>query len=804
MKIRTLRTYRFMRSNFFDLLICIAIALVLVLLSSGAAFAQHVGINNPTPHTKALLDVTSTEKGVLITRMSAAQRIAMFPVADPTAKGMLVYQTDAQEGFHYYDGAQWIFLDPAGATAPAPAGWALEGNAGTDPANDFVGTTDARPVVLRTANTERMRVGETGNVGIGTNAPASRLQVRRGDPGYAPNNNSALTVEGTGATYASILSNTGETGLLFGVNNDAQHGGLIYNPAFQAGSLMFRTGGNNTRMTVAGNGSVTVGNNMAWPDYRFSVVSPNANSAAMAIRNMDNTGISGAHYFGSGGTLAGLTGWMNGGVPLAPGTLAHGTITNTPATFVTNSAERMRITANGDVGIGITNPTHRLQVQDDRQDAVGRFRNLNANGWSGVQFDAATGAGRAHIGYGNATSGALANVGYAGTTSNHPFVFTTVDVERMRIQPNGHVGVGTQTPTARLDISLNSTIAQPQLRLSEIGDDFARIAFSNDQTAKFWQIAGLPHENDDIMALNFFHSSGVNLMSLRGNGNLGIGTVNPAHGLHVLRTTDNATLGLRNLNDNAVGGVNYYGSGGTLGGVTGWSNNGNAIAPGSLLHGTFTNTPLTFISNNTERMRILANGRVGIGTSTPAGQVEVSSNSGAGTGQVVLTETELDHARLGMRNTTTTKFWELTALAHATDASANFNVYHSVAGNLLTVRGNGNVGIGAPNPTTKLEVNGFTKLGSDAPAVRMKKFVINVPATADNSISVPHGIDQTKVIGIQATLDNGGVYIPMGTALAGFSFNCFVSGANVIVSTPSTGSANTLGRPVRILITYEE
>jgi hypothetical protein len=37
-KLRTLRTARFIKSNYFDLLICIAIALVLVLLSSGATF----------------------------------------------------------------------------------------------------------------------------------------------------------------------------------------------------------------------------------------------------------------------------------------------------------------------------------------------------------------------------------------------------------------------------------------------------------------------------------------------------------------------------------------------------------------------------------------------------------------------------------------------------------------------------------------------------------------------------------------------------------------------------------------------
>lgn len=701
--------HRLLRSGLLDLLLCIALAIVLVLLSSGAAFGQNVGINTPTPHDKALLDMASSDKGVLVPRMTVAQRTAIFPAPDATAKGMLIYQTDAQEGFHYYDGAQWIFLDPAGATVPAPPGWALEGNAGTDPANDFVGTTDARPVVIRTANAERMRVEETGNVGIGTTTPVHGLHVVR-----------------------------------------------------------------------------TVDN------------------ATLGLRNLNNNAVGGVNYYGSGGTLAGVTGWSNGGYTIAPGSLLHGTLTASPATFITSGNERMRIAANGMVGIGTNNPAYKLDLWDDIAGPSMRIRNVNNAGWSGIHMESAGGAGRAHFGFGNAAAPVLAAVGYAGTTSNHPFVFTTVDVERMRIQPNGHVGVGTQAPTARLDISLNSTIAQPQLRLSEVGDDFARIAFNNDQTAKFWQIAGLPHENDDIMALNFFHGSGVNLMSLRGNGNLGIGTVNPAHGLHVLRTTDNATLGLRNLNDNAVGGVNYYGSGGTLGGVTGWSNNGNAIAPGSLLHGTFTNTPLTFISNSTERMRILANGRVGVGTATPAGQLEVASNSGVGSGQIVLTETELDHVRLGMRNTVAPQFFEITALAHPTDALSNFNVYHSTNGNLLTVRGSGNVGIGAPNPTTKLEVNGYTKLGSDAPAVRMKKLTGTTPATTGSTVSLPHGLDPAKIIGVQALMMNGTLGFTQGNTVGGYNFDCYVDGANIRLSLPSTGANLSVNRTVRILITYEE
>ena len=59
-----------------------------------------------SPNTSAVLDLTSTTKGILIPRMTAAQRTA---IATP-ATGLLVYQTNAPAGFYYYDGTAWLLL----------------------------------------------------------------------------------------------------------------------------------------------------------------------------------------------------------------------------------------------------------------------------------------------------------------------------------------------------------------------------------------------------------------------------------------------------------------------------------------------------------------------------------------------------------------------------------------------------------------------------------------------------------------------------------------------------------------------
>ena len=67
------------------------------------------------------------------------------------------------------------WLDPS--ALGGAAGWAPTGNSGMNPAVNFLGTTDAQPLVIRTNNIERMRVTATGNVGIGTTSPTARLEV---------------------------------------------------------------------------------------------------------------------------------------------------------------------------------------------------------------------------------------------------------------------------------------------------------------------------------------------------------------------------------------------------------------------------------------------------------------------------------------------------------------------------------------------------------------------------------------------------------------------------------------------------
>jgi len=92
------------------------ITLGLVLFGALAANAQNVGINTSTPDVSAALDVKSTTQGLLIPRMTKAQREAINMVGGVStpATGLMVYQIDNGPGFYFYNGTAWTTLSTGG------------------------------------------------------------------------------------------------------------------------------------------------------------------------------------------------------------------------------------------------------------------------------------------------------------------------------------------------------------------------------------------------------------------------------------------------------------------------------------------------------------------------------------------------------------------------------------------------------------------------------------------------------------------------------------------------------------------
>ena len=54
-----------------------------------------------------------------------------------------------------------------------PIAWALTGNSGTDPSNQYLGTNDAKDMVIKTNSQERMRITSNGRIGVNTSNPAN-------------------------------------------------------------------------------------------------------------------------------------------------------------------------------------------------------------------------------------------------------------------------------------------------------------------------------------------------------------------------------------------------------------------------------------------------------------------------------------------------------------------------------------------------------------------------------------------------------------------------------------------------------
>lgn len=151
-------------------------------------FSQ-VGIGTTTPNSSSLLDITDTTKGFLIPRMTLVQRNA---IATP-ATGLLIYQTDNSAGFYYFNGTIWVSL--------SSSSWSLIGNSGTNSTTNKVGTTDNQDFVLVTNNTEKLRVNATGNVGIGTTTPSTKLHLNTPTSySYTQNFNSLSTGNLTSVT----------------------------------------------------------------------------------------------------------------------------------------------------------------------------------------------------------------------------------------------------------------------------------------------------------------------------------------------------------------------------------------------------------------------------------------------------------------------------------------------------------------------------------------------------------------------------------------------------------------------------
>ncbi len=107
----------------------------------------------------------------------------------------------------------------------------------------------------------------------------------------------------------------------------------------------------------------------------------------------------------------------------------------------------------------------------------------------------------------------------------------------------------------------------------------------------------------------------------------------------------------------------------------------------------------------------------------------------------------------------------------------------------------------------RLTVNGFTKLGSVAPAIKMKKLTGTTGVAEGNSINIVHGFgDISKILGFHVLVStaSGNRVPPAFASVAEHEYDSFINATNVLVTLTATNSGSLLSRAITVLITYEE
>ncbi|MGB0870121.1 MAG: hypothetical protein ACPGSD_11050 [Flavobacteriales bacterium] len=133
---------------------------------------SQIGVGTTNPNASSILDVESTDKGILIPRIALTGDNDQTTINNP-AVSLLVYNTATvtggnavQEGFYYWNGTIWVSITPAVDESK----WEHVSGVGTKLKTKSDNTT------VR-SNDENIFVADNGNLGIGTAAPLGKIQA---------------------------------------------------------------------------------------------------------------------------------------------------------------------------------------------------------------------------------------------------------------------------------------------------------------------------------------------------------------------------------------------------------------------------------------------------------------------------------------------------------------------------------------------------------------------------------------------------------------------------------------------------
>ena len=716
-----------------------------------------VGIGTTSPHASAALEIETTNKGFLAPRVALTSNSDVATIASP-ATGLMIYNTATAgtspnavvPGYYYYSGSKWERLITTTPDATIEFNTANP-NTGTP---TFTPNTPSSADYIYVSSVDASQWFWNGSAYVTYVAPSSTPFYIAGTTNDAGNNKTAA-IERTGSIQSSGGSiKSGKTNYIFEMNANNSSGPVLDLGTSLDAQAFWRIGAyggiNNfdtktrdlnffssakSNILYLKNNTGNVGIGTITPTNTLDVIGGvnikatagasgtgygleiNTSSNAPRIDWVSNSNYIG--QFSSNNTDFFLRNSLDntGNIRFFTKTAGTGT-------------ERLTILNNGNIGINTTNPVSTLSntsLQIQGTNVTGAINNgLN---WS----SAGTGFAGAFYSQSNPGNGLLVKVSGTASTNNAFEVSTGTQIgiatPLFNVLGNGNVGVGTSSPASKLDVSAGVTTANSIVNATGSINDYLQFKIQNTSTGTQAQ-------------------SGYSATANNGSA-----------------TTGFAWLGINNSNFNFptsynIGGANdvsFIGSGQDL-------YVANANNTKSIIFSTGKATTPFF----NEQMRILNNGNVGIGNSSPSAKLVVQGVVGTGVMKLIAPSVSAgDNWWIGFGHGST-----------STDANDRARIGAEIiaggAGRLFFTTGptgtqtramfideSQRVGIGTSSPAQKLEVNSGALA---TPPIRLTQQTATNAATVSSTVTSAHNL----VVG-----DNGDVLtVPYRKEFSPSTCNC--------------------------------